>query len=142
MSRASQRNAWLIQHCFSPYGTTQLEKTGKKGSFGPRKAPFGALEVLGGPGEADLIPTTPHWPAWVGFMVTTHFDLVSGLFWAHRGPKRARFGPKCPFWGPRRAPGDQIWSQLPRIDPPGLDSWSAHTLTWYRAPSGSSGGQK
>ena len=104
MSRASQRNAWLIQHCFSPYGTTQLEKTGKKGSFGPQKAPIGVLEVLGGPrggrfdpnyprlarlgapdvlGEprgADLVPTTPDWPAWIGFMVTTHFDLVSGPF--------------------------------------------------------------
>ena len=41
MSRASQRNAWLIQHCYSPYGTTQLKKTGKKGSFGPQKDPFG-----------------------------------------------------------------------------------------------------
>ena len=27
-----------------------------------------------------MIPTTPDWPAWVGFMVTTHFDLVSGPF--------------------------------------------------------------
>ena len=32
------------------------------------------------PGGADLVPTTPDWPAWVGFMVTTHFDLVSGPF--------------------------------------------------------------
>ena len=37
-------------------------------------------------------------------MVTTHFDLVSGLSWAPGGPKRAPFGPKCPlalnFHGP------------------------------------------
>ena len=32
------------------------------------------------PGGADLVPTTPDWPAWVGFMVTTHFDLISGPF--------------------------------------------------------------
>ena len=32
------------------------------------------------PGGADLVPTTPDWPAWVGFMVTTHFELVSGPF--------------------------------------------------------------
>ena len=32
------------------------------------------------PGGADLVPTTPDWPAWVGFRVTTHFDLVSGPF--------------------------------------------------------------
>ena len=29
MSRPSQQNAWLIQHCYSSYGTTQLEKTSK-----------------------------------------------------------------------------------------------------------------
>ena len=72
-------------------------------------------------------------------MVTTHFDLVSDPFWVHRGPKRARFGPKCPFWGPRRAPRGQIWSRLPPIGPSGLDSWSPHTFTWYRAPSGPPG---
>ena len=57
--RAEQRNAWLIQHCYSPYGTTQLEKTGKKGSFGPRKAPFGAPEVLGGPRGGKFVPNCP-----------------------------------------------------------------------------------
>ena len=36
-------------------------------------------------------------------MVTTHFGLVSGLFWAPRAPKRARFGPERPFWGLRRS---------------------------------------
>ena len=81
MLPCNERNAWLIQHCFSPYGTTQLEKTGKKGSFGPQKDPFG--------------------------------------------------GSWCPRW----AQGGQIWSQLHPIGPPGLDSWSPHTLTWYRALS-------
>ena len=32
------------------------------------------------PGGADLVPTARDWPAWVGFMVTTHFDLVLGPF--------------------------------------------------------------
>merc|ERR1712055_880970 len=83
VSRASQRNAWLIQHCYSPYGTTQLEKTGKKGiRLGPERPLLGPWRPSEGPGEADLIPTTPDWPAWVGFMVNTHFDLVSGPFWA------------------------------------------------------------
>ena len=31
--------------------------------------------------------------------------------------------------------GGQIWSQLHLIGLPGLDSWSPHTLTWYRALS-------
>ena len=50
-----------------------------------------------------MIPTTPDWPAWVGFMVTTHFDLVTGPFWAYGGSKRAHFGPERPFWEPRRS---------------------------------------
>merc|ERR1712015_278968 len=54
-------------------------------------------------------------------MLTTHFDLVSG-----------------PFWAPR----DQVWSRLPPIGPPWMDSCSPHTLTWYRAPSGSPGAKK
>ena len=57
-----------------------------------------------GPPSIGLVPTAPDWPAWVGHMVTTHFDLVSGLSWAPGGPKRAPFGPKCPlalnFHGP------------------------------------------
>ena len=50
-----------------------------------------------------MVPTAHDWPVWVGVMLTTHFDLVSSPFWAPRGPKRDRFGPKCPFWGPRRS---------------------------------------
>jgi hypothetical protein len=54
-----------------------------------------------GPGGPDLIPTAPDWPVWVGLMVTTHFDLVLGPFWAPGGPKRAHFGPNVPnFHGP------------------------------------------
>ena len=36
-------------------------------------------------------------------MVTTHFGLVLSLFLAPRGPKRARYGPKCLFWGSWRS---------------------------------------
>ena len=82
VSRASQRNAWLIQHCYSSYGTTQLEKTGKKGSFGPERPFLGPWRSSEGPEWTDLVPTAPDWPAWVEFMVNTHFELVSGPFWA------------------------------------------------------------
>ena len=71
VSRASQRNALLIQHCHSPYRTTQLKKTIKNRQKGPVlaiKVPLGDLR------------------------------------------------------GPWRAPGDQIWSQLPPISLPVLDS--------------------
>ena len=88
MSRASQRNALLIQHCYSPYRTTQFEKMTKK---------------------------------------------------RQKGPLLARKGPFGDFRSPRRAPGDQIWSQLPAIGLPGLDSWSPLTLTWYWVPSGPPG---
>ena len=95
----------------------------------PKRARFSPERAFWGPGGQDLVPTAPDWIVYVELMVTTHFDLVSGSFWAHRGPIRARFGPKCSFWGPRRAPGDQIWSHLLPIGPPGLVSWSPHTLT-------------
>ena len=42
-------------------------------------------------------------------MVTTHFDLVSGPFWAEGGSKRARFGPERPFWGLRRSEEGPGW---------------------------------
>ena len=56
-----------------------------------------------GPRGPDLVPTAANWSDWVGVMVTSHFGLVLGLLWAPRVPKRARFGPKCPFWGPWRS---------------------------------------
>ena len=37
---------------------------------------------------------------------------------------------------------NQIWTQLPSIGPPWLDTWSPHTLTWYRASPGPPGALK
>ena len=78
-------------------------KQAKRVRLGPERPLLGPWRSSEGPGEADLIPTTPDWPAWFGFMVTTHFDQVSGPFWGPSGPKRARFGPERPFWGRRRS---------------------------------------
>ena len=50
-----------------------------------------------------MVQTAGNWSDWVGVMVTSHFDLVLGLLWAPRGPKRACFGPKMHFWGPWRS---------------------------------------
>ena len=50
-----------------------------------------------------MAPTAAVWSTRVGLMATTHFGLVSGLFRAPGGSKRAPFGPKCPFWRPRRS---------------------------------------
>ena len=61
---------------------------------------LGPSEVLGGPEGPNLVQTAPDSSAWVGLMLTTHFDLVSGPFWAPGGPKRARFGHKRSFRGP------------------------------------------
>ena len=54
-----------------------------------------------GPRGPDLVPTAADWSDWVRIMVTTHFGLVSGLFWAPSGPKRAHLGPKCPLLAPK-----------------------------------------
>ena len=53
-------------------------------------------------------------------MVTTHFGPVSGFFWVPRDPKRARFGPRCPFWGPQR---DSEGPRGPDLVPTAAD-WS------------------
>ena len=82
----------------------------KKGSFWPPKALFGPSEVLGELGGPDLVPTTADWSNTIVHMATTHIGLVSALFWAPWGPKRASFGPFGGLRGPRRAPEDQIWS--------------------------------
>ena len=142
MSRASQRNALLIQHCYSPYRTTQFEKTIKKRQKGPVlaiKGPFGDLggprRALGGQiwsqrppiGQSGLESCSPHTLTWYG--------APSGSLGALKETVLARNAPFGGPGGPRRAPGGQIWSQLPPIGPPGLDSWSPHTLTWYRTLS-------
>ena len=49
-----------------------------------------------GPKGPDLVPTATDWSDWAGIMVTTHFGLVSGLFWATRDPKRAFLASKRP----------------------------------------------
>merc|ERR1719201_2241836 len=83
------------------YGTPGAPKRAR---FGPEWPFWGPRRSSDGPGGPDLVPTAPNWSAWAGLMLTTHFDLVSGPFWVPRGPKRARFGPKCPlalnFHGP------------------------------------------
>ena len=78
----------------------------KRARFGPEREPHRDPE---GPGGPDLVPTAANWSDRVGIMVTRHFDLVFGLFWAPRGPKRVRFGPKRVRFGPKRA---QIGSKL------------------------------
>merc|ERR1712055_668234 len=55
-------------------------KQAKRVRLGPKRTLLGAPDVLSESRGADLVPTTPDWPAWAGFMVTTHFDLVSGPF--------------------------------------------------------------
>ena len=67
---------------------------------------------------------------------------LKGPLWP---PKGLVLAPKGPFGGPggpRRATGRQIWSHLPPIGPPELDSWSTHTMTYYWVPSGPQGALK
>ena len=109
MSRALQRNALLIQHCYIPYGTTQLEKTIKKrqkGPVWPPKDPFGgpwgtrrATGCQKGPISGQSV-----WWTWVQPRRTNPGQLGPNL--VSRGPPRA---PKGPFWakmGPFRVPVD------------------------------------
>ena len=83
--------------------------------------------------------------AWVGHIHIMRFGPLTDLYGTPGAPKRARFGPKRPFLGPRRSSeglGGQIWSQLLPIGPTGLVTWLPHTLAWYRPSSGSPGAPK
>merc|ERR1739842_218102 len=64
------------------------------------------------------------------------YGAPSGSLGALKETVLARNAPFGGPRGPRRAPRDQIWSQLPPIGPPWLDTWSPHTLTWYRGQLG------
>ena len=66
----------------------------KRPFFGPKRLFWGLQRDLEGPEGPALVPTAANWYDWAGIMVNRHIDLVSGLFWAPRAPKRARFGPK------------------------------------------------
>ena len=76
------------------YGTPGASK---RAHFGPERPFWEPRRSSVGPGGSDLVPTAAVWSTWVGLMATTHFGLVSGLFRAPGGSKRAPFGPKCPF---------------------------------------------
>ena len=69
-------------------------------------------------------PSATGWSNWVGRI---HI-MYSGPFRDHYGtpgaPKRARFGPKCPFWRPRRS------SEGPRG--PDLVPTAANWSAWVR----------
>ena len=71
-----------------------------------------------GPGGPDLVPTAADWSDRDVIIVTTHFGLVLGLFCA---PKRARFGPKCPFSAKLRPLAETI---RPNINPKGVVTMS------------------
>ena len=100
-------SAWaglmLTTHFYLVSGPFWAPGGPKRARFGPKCPFWGPRWSSEGPGGPNLILTAPDWSAWAGLMLTTHFDLVSGPFWAPGGPKRARFCPKCPFWGPRRS---------------------------------------
>ena len=92
-SRMPGSSSTVITHMELP----SLRKQAKRVHLGPERPLLGPQRSSEGSGGADLVPTAPHWPAWVEFMATTHFDLVSGPFWSPGGPKRARFGTQRPF---------------------------------------------
>ena len=99
VSRALQRNALLIQHCYSPYGTTQLEKTTKNRQKGPVWAPkrhfWGPRSYSEGLGLPVLVLTATGWSDSWSPHILNWYRASAGPPGAQNGP----FGPKCPFWG-------------------------------------------
>ena len=109
---------------------------------GPFLGPLRSSEGLGGQiwsqllpiGPAGLVTWLPHTLAWC--------RPSSGPPGAQKGPFLAQNVPFGGPRGPRRAPEDQIWSQLPSAAPPGLNSWLPHTVALYRPSSEPPGAPK
>ena len=72
----------------------------QKGLILAQKALFGPPEVRGEPGGPDLVPTTADWSNTIGHMASTHFGLVSALFWTPGAPKGPVLAPNVPFGDP------------------------------------------
>ena len=110
-------------HALGPLNGPLLHsRAPKTARFGPERPFWGSWRSSEGPRGPDLVPTAANWSDWVGVMVTTHFGLVLGLFWVPRGPKRTRFGPKCPFWG--------SWRSLEGLRGPDLVPTAANWSDW------------
>ena len=87
----------LLQPIWNHPAQGNGQKQAKKGSFGPKVPLLVALEALGGRRGPYLVTTVTGCSVCVGIMVTTHFGLILGLFWAAKDLKRDCFGPKCRF---------------------------------------------
>ena len=77
------------------YGTPVAPK---RAHFGPERPFWEPRRSSVGPGGSDLVPTAAVWSTWVGLMATTHLGLVSGLFRAPGGSKRAPLAQNANVW--------------------------------------------
>ena len=104
------------------------------------RAPFGPFLSPGDSREGPTcIQNCSTQCIWVVRIHITPLGPLTDLYGTPGPSKRALLAPKGPVGGPigsRRAPGDQIWSQLLPIGLTGLESWLPHTLAWYLASSG------
>ncbi len=68
-----------------------------------------------------MVPTTADWSNTIGHMASTHFGLVSALFWTPGALKGPVLAQNVPFGAPE-VPGrpleDQIWLQCNYLDTP------------------------
>ena len=110
------------------------------------RAPFGPFLSPGDSREGPTcIQNCSTQCIWVVRIHITPLGPLTDLYGTPGPSKRALLAPKGPVGGPigsRRAPGDQIWSQLLPIGLTGLESWLPDTLTWYLASSGPPGPSK
>ena len=124
------------------YGTPGAPKRAR---FGPKRPFWGPGGPHGAPGGQIWCQLPPIVPpgldSWPPHTLTWYRD-PSGPPGALIGPVLAQNTPFGDLGGPRRAPGDQIWSQRPPTGPPGLDSWLPYTLAWYQPSLGLPGDPK
>ena len=84
------------------YGTPGAPK---RAHFGPERPFWGPRRSLGSPGGPNFGPSDTGWSNWVGCIHIMCSGPLKDLYSTPGAPKRARFGPESPFWGPRRSLG-------------------------------------
>merc|ERR1712218_236398 len=129
---------FLLQLLPGPFWGSKQPKCEYFHFWGPFWPPLSPGNSRDGP---NCIKNTSTQCAWVGRIHIMHLGPLKDLY----GPQKGSFWLQKALLGALRSSegrGGQIWSQLPPIGPPELGSWSKHTLTRYRAPSGPQGALK
>ena len=142
MSRASQQNSLLIQHCYNPCRTTQLEKIIKNRQKGPVLAIKGAVGNFGGPQRTRFSPDWPEGTRYQAKVCGDHELNPGKTIGGHQGPNLIPRGPPRTSKSSKGAFGPKRALLEPRGVQKGPDTRSKFVVTMSPAWAGQSGASR